>query len=129
MINNGGINQNLLLFMHGNAVAGAPSIKGTNQFPKPPIRNGINKKFITKVWAVTMNLQFRSCAKKDSGCPSSFRISILRVVPTIPDQAPDTEYNVPMSLYIFEKIRRIKISDVAKIKMLTIGCKSGLIFL
>jgi hypothetical protein len=67
-------------------VAGAPSIKGTDQFTKPPIGIGINKKkVITKVWAVTLNLQIWSCAKRDSDCPSSVRINILREVPTIPD--------------------------------------------
>jgi hypothetical protein len=92
MVGDGGNNQNLLLFVRGNAVAGACSIKSTDQFPKPPIRIGTNKKkVITEVWAVTMNLQFRSCAKKDSGCPSSVRTSILRDVPTVPDQAPDTQ--------------------------------------
>lgn len=42
-------NQNLMLFMRGNAISAAPSIKGTNQFPKPPIKIGITiKKIITK---------------------------------------------------------------------------------
>ena len=82
MVSDGGSNQKLLLFVRGNAVAGASNIKGDERFPRPPIRIGINtKKVITKVWAVTLNLQIRSCAKKDSGCPSSFRISILRDVP------------------------------------------------
>lgn len=35
---------------------------------------------------------------KDPGCPSSVRISILRDFPTIPDQAPNTKCNVPVSL-------------------------------
>ena len=35
---------------------------------------------------------------KDPGCPSSVRISILKEVPTIPDRAPNTKYNVPISL-------------------------------
>ena len=66
--------------MRGNSVAGAPIIKSTDQFPKPPIRFGINKKkVITKVLAVTLNLQIRSCAKKDSGCPSSVRIMFLGI--------------------------------------------------
>jgi hypothetical protein len=59
MVGDGGSNQKILLFVPGNAVAGAPSIKVTNQFPKP-IRIDINKKkVITKVWAVTMNFQIR----------------------------------------------------------------------
>jgi hypothetical protein len=45
----GGSNQNLMLFIRGKAISGAPSIKGTNQFPKPPIIIGITiKKIITK---------------------------------------------------------------------------------
>lgn len=53
-IRDGGINQNLRLFRRGNAISGAPSIKGTNQFPKPPIKIGITiKKIIRNPWAVT----------------------------------------------------------------------------
>ena len=33
-----------------------------------------------------------------SSCPNSVRVSILREVTTIPDQTPNTKYNVPMSL-------------------------------
>jgi len=45
----GGNNQNLKLFIRGKAISGAPNIKGTNQFPKPPIKIGITiKKIITK---------------------------------------------------------------------------------
>jgi len=44
-----------MLFIRGNAISGAPSIRGTNQFPKPTIIIGITiKKIITKAWAVTM---------------------------------------------------------------------------
>jgi len=42
----GGNNQNLRLFIRGNAISGAPIISGTNQFPNPPIRIGITKKKI-----------------------------------------------------------------------------------
>ena len=53
----GGSNQNLILFIRGNAMSGAPIIKGTNQFPNPPIRIGITiKKIITKACAVTIVL-------------------------------------------------------------------------
>jgi len=53
----GGSNQNLILFIRGNAISGAPIIMGTNQFPKPPIIIGITiKKIITKAWAVTIVL-------------------------------------------------------------------------
>ncbi|KAL1489874.1 hypothetical protein ABEB36_013802 [Hypothenemus hampei] len=36
-INDGGRSQNLILFIRGNAISGAPSISGTSQFPNPPI--------------------------------------------------------------------------------------------
>lgn len=56
-INDGGNNQNLILLSRGNAISGAPNIKGTNQFPKPPIIIGITiKKIIIKAWAVTITL-------------------------------------------------------------------------
>jgi len=46
-----------MLFIFGNAMSGAPGIKGTNQFPVPPNRIGITiKKIITKAWPVTMTL-------------------------------------------------------------------------
>lgn len=45
----GGRNQNLMLFIRGNAMSGAPSMSGTNQFPNPPIIIGITmKKIIMK---------------------------------------------------------------------------------
>jgi len=43
-INEGGKSQNLILFIRGKAISGAPSIKGTNQFPNPPIKMGITIK-------------------------------------------------------------------------------------
>jgi hypothetical protein len=56
-VNEGGNNQKLMLFIRGNAISGAPSIRGTSQFPNPPIIIGITiKKIITKAWAVTMTL-------------------------------------------------------------------------
>lgn len=49
--------QNLMLFRRGNAISGAPTIKGTNQLPNPPIITGITmKKIITNAWAVTIAL-------------------------------------------------------------------------
>jgi hypothetical protein len=46
-----------MLFIRGKAISGAPNIKGTNQFPKPPIKIGITiKKIITKACAVTITL-------------------------------------------------------------------------
>lgn len=45
------------LFIRGNAMSATPSIRGINQFPKPPIEMGITiKKIITKAWAVTITL-------------------------------------------------------------------------
>lgn len=42
-------NQNLILFIRGKAISGAPNINGINQFPNPPIIIGITiKKIITK---------------------------------------------------------------------------------
>lgn len=53
----GGSNQKLMLFIRGNAMSGAPIIRGRSQFPKPPIMIGITiKKIITNAWAVTMTL-------------------------------------------------------------------------
>lgn len=53
----GGRSQNLMLFNRGNAISGAPSIRGTSQFPKPPIIIGITiKKIMMKAWAVTIEL-------------------------------------------------------------------------
>lgn len=46
-----------MLFIRGNAISGAPIIKGTSQFPKPPIMIGMTmKKIIMKAWAVTITL-------------------------------------------------------------------------
>lgn len=46
-----------MLFIRGNAISGAPIIKGTNQFPNPPIIIGITiKKIIIKACAVTITL-------------------------------------------------------------------------
>lgn len=46
-----------MLFIRGNAMSGAPSIRGTNQFPNPPIMIGITmKKIITNACAVTTTL-------------------------------------------------------------------------
>lgn len=53
----GGSSQKLMLFRRGKAMSGAPIIKGTSQFPNPPIIIGITiKKIITKAWAVTSTL-------------------------------------------------------------------------
>jgi len=56
-VSDGGRSQNLILFIRGNAMSGAPIIRGTNQFPNPPIIIGITiKKIITKACAVTITL-------------------------------------------------------------------------
>lgn len=56
-VRDGGRSQNLMLFIRGNAMSGAPSISGTSQFPNPPIIIGITmKKIMTKAWAVTITL-------------------------------------------------------------------------
>jgi len=53
----GGRSQKLMLFIRGNAISGAPIIRGISQFPKPPIMIGMTiKKIITKAWAVTITL-------------------------------------------------------------------------
>lgn len=45
----GGKSQNLILFIRGKAISGLPIIRGTNQFPNPPIKIGITiKKIIIK---------------------------------------------------------------------------------
>lgn len=50
----GGTSQNAKLFRRGNAISGAPSIKGSSQFPNPPMRMGkITKNIIKTPWAVT----------------------------------------------------------------------------
>lgn len=56
--NNDGINsQKLMLFNLGKAISGAPIIKGTNQFPKPPNSTGITiKNIIINACAVIITL-------------------------------------------------------------------------
>lgn len=51
----GGNNQKLKLFKRGKAISGAPINKGSNQLPKPPMKEGITiKKIIAKACAVTL---------------------------------------------------------------------------
>lgn len=53
----GGRSQKLILFIRGNAMSGAPIIRGTSQLPNPPIMIGITmKKIITNACAVTTTL-------------------------------------------------------------------------
>lgn len=56
-VRDGGRSQNLILFSRGNAMSGAPSIRGRSQLPNPPIMIGMTKKkIIRKAWAVTIVL-------------------------------------------------------------------------
>jgi len=56
-VREGGSSQKLMLLRRGNAISGAPSIRGTSQFPNPPIITGMTrKKIIKNACAVTMVL-------------------------------------------------------------------------
>lgn len=56
-ISEGGRSQNLMLLSRGNAMSGAPNIRGRSQFPNPPINTGITKKkIIRNACAVTIVL-------------------------------------------------------------------------
>jgi hypothetical protein len=56
-VRDGGKSQNLILFIRGKAISGAPIIRGTNQLPNPPIITGMTmKKIIIKACAVTTTL-------------------------------------------------------------------------
>lgn len=56
-VREGGRSQKLMLFKRGNAISGAPNIRGRSQFPKPPIITGMTrKKIIRNAWAVTIVL-------------------------------------------------------------------------
>lgn len=47
-VKEGGSNQNLMLLSRGNAMSGAPSIRGRSQLPNPPMNVGITKKKIIR---------------------------------------------------------------------------------
>ena len=52
--NDGGRSQKLMLFIRGNAMSGAPIMRGTNQLPNPPIMMGMTiKKIFTICWDFT----------------------------------------------------------------------------
>lgn len=88
-VKEGGRSQNLILFIRGKAISGLPSIKGTSQFPKPPIMIGITiKKIITKACAVTITLYSWSSPIRLPGALSSVRIISLKEVPRTLAQAP-----------------------------------------
>lgn len=102
-IKEGGRSQKLILFIRGKAISGAPIIKGTNQFPNPPIIIGITiKKIIIKACAVTITLYIWSSPINEPGWPNSRRIKTLNAVPTIADQTPKIKYKVPISLWFVE---------------------------
>ena len=97
-----------MLFSRGNAISGAPSIRGSSQLPNPPINTGITrKKIIKNACAVTIVLYNWSLPRNDPGCLSSIRISKLIAAPIIPAQTPKIKYNVPMSLWFVEYSQRI----------------------
>jgi hypothetical protein len=98
-ISDGGRSQNLILLSRGNAMSGAPSIRGSSQLPKPPINTGITKKkIIRNAWAVTIVLYSWSLPRNEPGCLSSTRIKSLIAAPIIPAHTPKIKYSVPMSL-------------------------------
>lgn len=113
IINDGGSNQNLILFKRGNDISGHPIIIGINQFPKPPITIGIViKKIIIKAWIVTITLYNWLLLIIELICLNSRRIRILSDDPIIPDQIPNRKYRVPISLWLVEKIHFIdKMAD------------------
>ena len=85
----GGRSHSLRLFIRGKAISGAPSIRGSSQFPNPPIIIGMTmKKIIKNAWAVTIVLYSWSLPKNDPGWPSSSRMRILMEVPSRPPQVP-----------------------------------------
>lgn len=107
--NDGGNNQNEILFILGNAISGAPIIKGTKKLPKPPINTGITmKKIIKNAWPV-INTLYNWWFPNNiwlPGCANSILIKIDIVVPKIPDKQPNIKYNIPISLWFVEKSHR-----------------------
>lgn len=91
-----------MLFNRGNAISGAPINNGTIQFPNPPINIGITmKNIMINACAVTKTLYICPSPAKNA-CPgndNSILIITLNAVPTIPENAPNIMYNVPMSLW------------------------------
>lgn len=85
----GGRSQKLMLLSRAKAISGAATIRGSSQFPNPPMKVGITKKkIIRRAWAVTMELYSCPSWNKDPGCISSVRIRILMEVPMRPAQIP-----------------------------------------
>lgn len=83
----GGSSQKLRLLRRGKDMSGAPNIRGSSQFPKPPMAIGITKKkIIINAWAVTMTLYSWSEPSNGPGWASSKRIRRLKASPIIADQ-------------------------------------------
>lgn len=81
-----------MLFIRGNAMSGAFTMRGTSQLPNPPIMVGMTKKKIMiKAWAVTITLYSWSSPRRDPALPSSRRISADNAVPRKADQIPKTK--------------------------------------
>lgn len=87
------------MLSRGNAISGAPNIRGRSQLPNPPMNTGITrKKIIRNACAVTIVLYSWSLPKNEPGCLSSIRIKSLIAAPIIPAHTPKIKYRVPMSL-------------------------------
>ena len=103
--NEGTSSQKLMLLRRGNAMSGAPIIRGTNQLPKPPISAGMStKKIMIRPCAVTMTLNRCGSPAKiwRPGCASSARIATDKAPPRKPHMTENTRYIVPMSLWLVE---------------------------
>jgi len=99
----GGNSQNLILFIRGKAISGAPIMIGMSQLPNPPIMMGMTmKKIMMKAWAVTITLNRWSFCSIISECLNFIRINILIEAPIIADHKPNPKYIVPMSLWFVE---------------------------
>ena len=100
----GGISQNEMLFMRGNAMSGAPIMSGTSQLPKPPIIAGmIMKKIMIRPWPVTNTLKVWGSLKIcRPGYMSSARMNMDSVPPMRPAKIANTRYIMPMSLWFVE---------------------------
>ena len=58
IVNEEGSNQKLISFIRGNAISGAPTINGTNQFPISPVIIGITlKSAIARAWGVRITVE------------------------------------------------------------------------
>jgi hypothetical protein len=62
----------------------------------------LQKKIITKAWAVTTVLKIWSSPIKEPGALNSNRIIKLKEDPIKADQNPKIKYNVPISLWFVE---------------------------